>query len=217
MARPRSDPFDAVAIRAAIDCGETTERAAYLTYAASAGRPYARSTFSHMLGRAARADAPAHNDGIDGGAPDRWRDRTPVKPRILSLSAGGGLRVKAGSLIAFDNATTLTYSKSAKPPLAIVLSSAGGFVSVEAIRFAARANMAIVALDRAHVFLSIMSGAPKASAAMLRAQVHADLLPIARAIVAAKIGAMRRAGAARGPGLWRGLFAGRAAHPVVVF
>jgi CRISPR-associated endonuclease Cas1 len=199
MARPRSDPFDALAIRAAIACGETTERAAYLTYASSAGRPYARSTFSYMLRSAVRADQAGHNEDLDGDAPDRWDDRSPVKPRILSLSAGGGLRVKAGSLIAFDNAATLTYSKSAKPPLAIVLSSAGGFVSVEAIRFAARANIAIVALDRAHGFLTVIMGAPKASAALLRYQVRADPVPIARAIVAAKIGAMHRAGALARP------------------
>jgi CRISPR-associated endonuclease Cas1 len=199
MARPRSDPFDALAVRTAIDSGETTERAAYLTYAASAGRPYARSTFSNMLRHAERVGPPAPNDCVNGEAPDRWRDRSPVKPRILSLSAGGGLRVKAGSLIAFDNAATLTYSKSAKPPLAIVLSSAGGFVSVEAIRFAARANIAIVALDRAHGFLTVITGAPKASAALLRSQVRADPIPIARAIVAAKIGAMHRAGALARP------------------
>jgi len=38
MARPRCDVFDGLAIRAAIDKGATTERAAYLAYAAMAGR-----------------------------------------------------------------------------------------------------------------------------------------------------------------------------------
>jgi CRISP-associated protein Cas1 len=193
MARPRCDPFNAAAIHYAIDRGETTERSAYLAYAATAARPYARSTFALILKRPA---GEANSEGeSDDDALDRWRERSPVKPRILSLSAGGGLRVKAGSLIAFDGALTLTYSKASKPPLAIVLSAAGGFVSIEAIRFCARAGVAVVALDRAHGFLSLMSGAPKASAAILRAQIRAEPMPIARAIIAAKIGALHRDGA----------------------
>jgi CRISPR-associated endonuclease Cas1 len=198
MARPRCDPFEAASIYAAIDRGETTERAAYLTYAATAARPYARSTFALLLKRGEPRQAPPDGSGPPTEAEavlDRWRDRSPVKPRILSLSAGGGLRVKAGSLIAFDGPLTLIYSPASKPPLAIVLSAAGGFVSVEAIRFCARAGVAVVALDRAQGFLSLMSGAPKASAATLRMQVRAEPTPIARAIVAAKIVALRRAGA----------------------
>jgi CRISP-associated protein Cas1 len=195
MARPRCDVFDAPAIRAAIDEGATTERAAYLAYAATAGRPYARSTFSLMLRRppTSSVEATPIDKTVDLRVKSRdWQDRMPVKPRILSLSAGGGLRVLAGSLIVFDGATTLTYSKSAKPPLAIVLSTVGGFVSMEAVRFCARGNVAIVALDRAHGFLTVITGAPKASAAMLRAQVRADPMPIARTIVAAKITALRQ-------------------------
>jgi hypothetical protein len=162
MARPRCDPFEAASIYAAIDRGETTERAAYLTYAATAARPYARSTFALLLKRGEPRQAPPDGSGPPTEAEavlDRWRDRSPVKPRILSLSAGGGLRVKAGSLIAFDGPLTLIYSPASKPPLAIVLSAAGGFVSVEAIRFCARAGVAVVALDRAHGFLSLVGHA----------------------------------------------------------
>jgi CRISPR-associated protein Cas1 len=199
MARPRCDLFDASAILTAIDRGETTERTAYIAYAATAGRPYARSTFSQMLRRAAREDAPAVSTApanvSDGDALERWRDRSPVKPKILSLSAGGGLRVKAGALVVFDGPTIITYSKAAKPPVAIVLSTVGGFVSMEAVRFCARARIAIVALDRAHAFMTVIGGAPKASAAMLRAQVETDPLPIARAIVAAKLAASHQVGA----------------------
>jgi CRISPR-associated endonuclease Cas1 len=177
-----------------IDRGETNERAAYIAYAATAGRPYARSTFALML-RQAVAIEPNSAATDDGPPIDQWRDRAPVKPRILSLSPAGGLRVKAGVLIVFDGERTLTYTKAAKPPLAIILSSAGGFVSMEAVRFCARARIAIVALDRAHTFLTVIGGAPKASAALLRAQVRADPVPIARKIVAAKIGALQRVGA----------------------
>jgi CRISPR-associated endonuclease Cas1 len=193
--RPRCDVFDARTIRAAIEHGETTERAAYLNYSATAARPYARSTFSILLRRTREPESKAKPATTCSEALDQWCEHGPVKPRILSLSPGGGLRVQAGSLIAFDSARRLVYTRAAKPPSAIVLSSAGGFVTIEAVRFCARANVAIVALNRAHGFLTVMTGAPKASAALIKAQAKADPLPIARAIVAAKIEAMARAGA----------------------
>jgi hypothetical protein len=193
LSRARCDPFDVAAIRSAIASG-ITERAAYLEYASAAGRPYARSTFSLMVRRKASPE-PKHEPSTCAEIADRWRERVAVKPRILSLGPGGGLRVQAGALIVFDGATVLTYTKAAKPPLAIVLSSAGGFVSIEAVRFCARARCAIVALDRSHTFLTVMTPAAKASAVLIRAQCAADPLSIARAIVAAKIEAMRYAGA----------------------
>jgi hypothetical protein len=49
MARPRCDPFDAGAVIAAIGKGETTPLRAYQDYAATAARPYARSTFETYL------------------------------------------------------------------------------------------------------------------------------------------------------------------------
>jgi hypothetical protein len=183
-----------LAIRSAIKRGETTERAAYLDYASTAARPYARSTFALMLKR----QEPEREDGealTCADVLDRCRERSPVKPKILSLSPGGGLRVQAGALKVFDGGLTLTYARSAKPPLAIVLSSAGGYVSMEAVRFCARANVAIVALDRSHVFLTLIGGSMQANAAMLRAQVCIEPLPIARMIVAAKIESMARVGA----------------------
>jgi CRISPR-associated protein Cas1 len=185
MARPRSDPFNVLAIRSAIKRGETTERAAYLDYASTAARPYARSTFALMLKR----EEPDREDGealTCADVLDRWRERSPVKPKILALSPGGGLRVQAGALKVFDGGLT---------PLAIVLSSAGGYVSMEAVRFCARANVAIVALDRSHVFLTLIGGSMQANAATLRAQVCVEPLPIARMIVAAKIESMARVGA----------------------
>jgi len=201
MARPRCDPFDIAAVRAAIDKG-SPERAEYAAYASRAARPYARSTFSTML-RADRAKplalAPSlPSQGPEGDAADaHWRERGPVKPRILSLSPGGGLRVQAGSLVAFDRERSLVYSPSAKPPAAIVLSSAGGFVSIEAVRFCVRAGVAIVALNRAHGFLSILTGPGSANAKLLRAQVASPPGAIARSIVAAKLASMAQAGALR--------------------
>jgi CRISPR-associated endonuclease Cas1 len=199
LSRARCDWFDVSAIRSAIERGETNERAAYLEYAASAARPFARSTFSAMLRRTepAKLNAEPVAEPLPTCAEiaERWRERIGVKPRILSLGPGGGLRVQKGALKVFDGATVLTYTRAGKPPSAIVLSTAGGFVSIEAVRFCARARCAIVALDRAHGFLSVMTPAPRPSAALIRAQCAADPLSIARAIVAAKIEAMRHAGA----------------------
>jgi hypothetical protein len=126
MSRPRCDPFDAAAIRAAITDGETSERKAYLTYASTAARPYARSTFTIMLrqrpilarpqprsGDPIGREVPGALSSIPGTPPDRspgavgsarkagpvdWRERLPVKPRILSLAAGGGVRVRKAAL-----------------------------------------------------------------------------------------------------------------------
>ena len=204
--RPRCDPFDVSAVRIAIERGETTERAAYLAYAATAGRPYARSTFSIMLRRKLTLAPDANkltpdarklserSPGVRAGVV-AWRDAPAVKPRIVSLSPGGGLRVRAGALVIFDGAMTRTYGKAGKPPLAIVLSTAGGFVSMEAIRFCARANVAIVLLSGAWFSFAYIGRAGQGQRGELRAQVRADPVPIARTIVAAKIGAMRRAGA----------------------
>jgi CRISPR-associated protein Cas1 len=196
MARPRCDPFDAVAIRAAIKRGETNERAAYLAYAASAARPYARSSFALILKRAIEPK-PAEAEPVPTCRDvfDQWRERASVKPRILSLSPGGGLRVQAGALVVFDGGLKLTYTKAMKPPLAIVLSSAGGYASMEAVRFCVRMGVPIVALDRSHGFLTLVGSKAQANAVMLRAQVRAEPLPIARMIVAAKIESMTSVGA----------------------
>jgi CRISPR/Cas system-associated endonuclease Cas1 len=113
----------------------------------------------------------------------------------LSLAAVAGLRVQKAALVAFDaSGPPMRYTPASHPPSAIVLSSAGGFVSIEAVRWCARRGVSIVALDRAHGFLSVMTGAPKADARRLRAQVEAEPASIARAIVAAKIEALGRVG-----------------------
>jgi CRISPR-associated protein Cas1 len=212
MSRPRCDPFDISALRKAIEAGETTERAAYLAYASTAARPYARSTFTVMLKATTKVEAEpigvTNNTGgkspLRPGAPcelaparaeETWREKASAKPRILSLAAGGGLRVQRAALVAFDaSGPPIRYTPASKPPSAIVLSSAGGFVSIEAVRWCARRGVAIIALDRAHSFLSVMTGAGHADARRLRAQVEADPARIARALVTAKIEALAAVG-----------------------
>jgi CRISPR/Cas system-associated endonuclease Cas1 len=191
--RPRCDPIPA-SIRDAIATGAISERLAYMQYASTAGRPYARSTFSLLVRRKAPPTIELETLTCTA-ALSSWRERANVKPRILSLGPGGGLRAQGGALIAFDGETTLTYTKAAKPPLAIVLSSAGGFVSIEALRLCARAKIAVIALNRAHGLISIMGAGAAANARLIRAQCALEPLPLARVIVAAKLNAMRCAGA----------------------
>ena len=195
MARPRCDGFDAARVSAAIEQGKATERAAYLAYAATAARPYARSTFALMLRNA------ANGGGIERpqDEPDSeafWAARLKVKPSVLTTCADNAtLRVKGGALIVYDGAHSLTYAAGGKHPSAIVMAGWGGHVSIEAIRFCASHRIAVVALDWMHDFLTIMSPAPKASAAILRAQVMADPAWIARRVVQIKIESAGRVGA----------------------
>jgi CRISPR-associated protein Cas1 len=105
------------------------------------------------------------------------------------------LRVKGGALIVYDGAHSLTYAAGGKHPSAIVMAGWGGHVSIEAVRFCASHRIAVIVLDWMHDFLTIMSPAPKASAAILRAQVMADPAWIARRIVQTKIESAGRVGA----------------------
>jgi hypothetical protein len=175
MARPRCDGFDAAGVRAAIEQGRATERAAYLAYASAAGRPYARSSFSALLRNVANGVAPERpQDQPDSDA--FWAVRLKVKPSIVATCADNAtLRVKGGSLIVYDGTHSLTYAAGGKHPSAIVMAGWGGHVSIEAVRFCASHRIAIIALDWMHDFLTIMSPAPKVSAAILRAELSGKL------------------------------------------
>jgi CRISPR-associated protein Cas1 len=125
-----------------------------------------------------------------------WTARLKVKPTIVTTCADNAtLRVKGGALIVYDGAHSLTYAAGGKHPSAIIMAGWGGYVSIEAIRFCSSHRIAVVALDWMHDFLTIMSPAPKASAAILRAQVMADPAWIARRIVQMKIESAGRVGA----------------------
>lgn len=195
MARPRCDGFDAAGVRAAIEQGKATERAAYLAYAATAARPYARSTFALMLRNAANGAAIERTQD-EPNSDAFWAARLKVKPSIVTTCADNAtLRVKGGSLIVYDGAHSLTYAAGGKHPSAIVMAGWGGHVSIEAVRFCASHRIAVIVLDWMHDFLTIMSPAPKASAPILRAQVFADPAWIAQRIVQMKIESAGRVGA----------------------
>ena len=217
MGRPRCDPFDAAAIIAAIGKGETTPLRAYQDYAATAARPYARATFEiylrrherlghlgsqdgrpcrHLrrgpllcLSRGRRAPAPHAIDAdADAESDAFWGARLAVKPRVVTTEAdNASLTVKGGSLFVHDGERRLRYDAGAKMPAAIVMAGWGGLVSVEALRFCASHRIAIVVLDWMRDLLTVMPGAPRAAAAMLRAQALADPAWIASRVVLAKI------------------------------
>ena len=240
MGRPRCDQFDAAAIIAAIGKGETTPLRAYQDYAATAARPYARSTFeiylrgherlgplgaprtaarveSHpardnplaaaqrpLQGRrstlkpqppafpepGAAASAPSHaiDAATDAESDAFWGARLAVKPRVVTTEAdNASLTVKGGSLFVHDGERRLRYDAGAKMAAAIVMAGWGGLVSIEALRFCASHRIAVVVLDWMRDLLTVMPGAPRATAAMLRAQALADPAWIASRVVKAKI------------------------------
>jgi CRISP-associated protein Cas1 len=73
-----------------------------------------------------------------------------------------------------------------------------GMVTIEAMRWACDRKVAIILLDWMRDFLTIVGAPAKPSAAFVRAQVLADPLTVARAIVAAKIDAHVLVGALSG-------------------
>jgi CRISP-associated protein Cas1 len=204
--RPRCDPFDAPAIRAAIVSGETTERRAYEVYAATAARPYARSSFDVML----RARKPAENDPPPttlprgGQAPRQFEERkhaAPVKPsNVLALTGDSvSLSVKRGALIAARDAMTLVYEPRAVKPSAIVMTGWGGVITLAALRFCAQHKIAVVILDWDRDFMTAMAPPARRAARVARAQLEAvrpgHALAHAKALIAAKISAHMHLGA----------------------
>ena len=130
---------------------------------------------------AADADADAESDAF-------WDARLAVKPRVVTTEAdNASLTVKGGSLFVHDGERRLRYDAGAKMPAAIVMAGWGGLVSVEALRFCALHGIAIVVLDWMRDLLTVMPGAPRAAAAMLRAPALADPAWIAARVVTAKI------------------------------
>jgi CRISPR-associated endonuclease Cas1 len=200
--RSRCDPFDAIAIRAAIAKGEMTERRAYEAYASSAARPYARSSFDVMLrSRKLRSIPPALGSGR-GIERKRPPERAaPVKPsNVLTLTGDSvSLSVKRGALIAARDAMTLVYEPRAIKPSAIVMTGWGGVITLAALRFCAKHKIAVVILDWDRDFMTAMALPARRAARIARAQLEAArpdrAFMMAKALIAAKVEAHMRLGA----------------------
>jgi CRISPR-associated protein Cas1 len=87
------------------------------------------------------------------------------------------------------------FEAAAPKPRAIVMAGWSGMVTIEAMRFACDHKMALILLDWSRDFLNIVSAPWKTSAELVRCQVRADPVAVARAIIAQKIDAYIRAGA----------------------
>jgi CRISP-associated protein Cas1 len=200
MARARCDPFDAEAIRAAIVKGETTERRAYEAYAATAARPYARSSFDVML-RSRKPPTERAPKSDHARRPVENRGRAPVKPsNVLTLTGDSvSLSVKRGALIATRDAMTLVYEPRAVKPSAIVMTGWGGVITLAALRFCAKHKIAVVILDWDRDFMTAMALPARRAARIARAQLEAvrpdRAFMMAKALIAAKVQAHMRLGA----------------------
>jgi hypothetical protein len=199
--RPRCDPIDIPAIRAAIAKGETTERRAYQVYASTAARPYARSSFDVMLrARTLRQTQGQPAERAFSIQPALGR-ATPVKPsKVLTLTGdSASLSVKRGALIATRDGMSLVYEPRAVKPSAIVLTGWGGVITLAALRFCATHNIAVVILDWDRDFMTAMALPGRRAANIARAQLAAldpvRAFAIAKALIAAKIEAHAHVGA----------------------
>jgi hypothetical protein len=191
--------------------GETTERRAYEAYAATAARPYARSSFDVMLRSRTLRQAQEHAertptsdqspDHVRGRRPVENKHAAPVKPsNVLTLTGESvSLSVNRGALIARRDAMTLVYEPRAVKPSAIVLTGWGGVLTLAALRFCAKYKIAVVILDWDGDFMTAMALPARRAARVARAQLEAispgRALTMAKALIAAKISAHMHLGA----------------------
>ena len=203
MGRPRCDPIDFPATLSALATGSLTPFQAHRLYASTAARPYTRSSWEGMVRAAIRqGEQPGIGQDVDcpssladplladsDDASDAfWSQHAPVKPQILITTAdNASIRVRGKALIVTDMPNILTYEPRGIKPQAIVMCGWSGMVTINALRFCADYGIDIVILDWERDFLTIVSPPSYQSANIIRAQVNADPLPIAKALIRAKI------------------------------
>jgi CRISPR-associated protein Cas1 len=198
MGRPRCDPFDANAVALAIKAGETTPLRAYEAYASVAARPYARSSWEVLLKNGKHIQTDNKRALVTNHVKPQtsyWFD--PVKPsNILTTTFdNASIKVRGGSLIITDGDRKLTYEQRGLKPQAIVMTGWGGFITIEAIRFCNDYNIAVVILDWSRDLMSVVSPSVKQTGPLICAQATCDKLPVAKALIQAKIEAHATLGA----------------------
>jgi CRISPR-associated endonuclease Cas1 len=186
------------AVRTAIASGETTAMAAYRSYASTAARPYARSSWEQMV--RSRRPAEPRQSPLAGLQFARKR-AAPVKPsNVLTLAGENvGLSVNRGALHARDGDADRVYEPRSVKPSAIVLIGWGGVITLAALRFCAQHKIAVVILDWDRNFMTAMALPARRAARIARAQFEAmtpvRALTMAKALIADKIEAHARLGA----------------------
>ena len=172
--------------------------AAYRSYASTAARPYARSSWEQMVRSRRRAERrqppPARLQFASKSA--------PVKPsNVLTLTGENvGLSVNRGALHARDGEADRVYEPRSVKPSAIVLIGWGGVLTLAALRFCAKHKIAVVILDWDRDFMTAMALPTRRAAHIARAQLNVigspdRSLTVAKELVAAKVEAHTRVGA----------------------
>ena len=207
------DPFDAAAIVERIATGETTAADAWRAYAATAVRPYARATFAGALSRArVSAGLPiavnAMRDLKRGVSGHEIRKRTGADP-VLVIGPDAALRVRGGALDVEHGSGKdrlhVRIDVDEEKPSAILFDAHGEFLTGEAIRWCARYAIPLILPNGPGRAILFYESALEADGAgdgvngkhaarildvgpsLVRAQALADPVPVARAIVSAKL------------------------------
>ena len=207
------DPFDAAAIVERIATGETTTADAYRCYAASAARPCDRATFAQKLSRArtrAGGFAPliAETRPPDRSAARALRGQDRGCP-VLVIGPDAALRVR-GSALDVEHGSGkdrvhVRIDVDEEKPAAILFDAHGEFLTGEAIRWCARYAIPLILPNGPGRAILFYESALEADGAgegvngkhaarildvgpsLVRAQALADPVPVARAIVSAKL------------------------------
>jgi CRISP-associated protein Cas1 len=182
--RARCTPPNSGAVSKARAAGQSW-RDIWVAYAERAERPYGFTWFQKI----ALAKASPVEDAIDAFAESEtyWEKRLSPVSKTLGIAEGGALRVKGGQLQIHDAGKNRHFTQDGHKPQALVFMGWGGLVTLEATRWCSENHVAIVALDWTHGLLSFVHGAPKAEAALVRAQCSAEALRIARELISKKI------------------------------
>ena len=207
------DPFDAGAIVERIAAGETTAADAWRAYAASAARSCARSTFAQKLSRARtrarRLSPPLVEKRPPGRRPARALRALDTGGPVLVIGPNAALRVHGGALDVEHgfkpDRRRLRIDVDEPKPAAILFDGHGEFLTGEAIRWCARYAIPLILPNGPGRAILFYESALEADGAgegvngkhaarildvgpsLVRAQALADPVPVARAIVSAKL------------------------------
>jgi hypothetical protein len=207
------DPFDAAAIVERIATGKTTAADAWRAYAASAARPCARATFAQKLSRArtraGRLAPPVVETRPPGHPPARALRAMDMGCLVLIIGADAALRVRGGALdVEYGSGKDRIHVRidvDEPKPAAILFDAHGEFLTGEAIRWCARYAIPLILPNGPGRAILFYESALEAGGAgegvngkhaarildvgpsLVRAQALADPVPVARAIVSAKL------------------------------
>jgi hypothetical protein len=207
------DPFDAATIVERIAAGESTAADAYRGYAASAARPCARSTFVQKLSHARTRAGGLAPPVIQTRLPARPRARAfrarSISGAVLVIGPNAALRVRGGALDvehgSGKNRVHVRIDIDDLKPAAILFDAHGEFLTGEAIRWCARYAIPLILPNGPGRAILFYESALEADGAgegvngkhaarildvgpsLVRAQALADPVPVARAIVSAKL------------------------------